>query len=173
MRFRKILIVCLIFSAFQSYSIPPFRKNLGLGPEIIYNLPLNEWGLGVRAHYNLDYHWILSPQLNYFIPVGQIHEINLNLHASYVINPWDKYGVYLTAGPYLNYWINHSESASPRAKPFSLSAEAGGGIIKNFGCIRPFAEWRYNVKWRESNIRAGFIYYPRICREERKCTTYH
>lgn len=172
MRFRIITLACIFFCFLQSYAIPPFRKSLGLGPEIVYNLPLNEWGIGARAHYNLDYHWILSPQLNYFIPVGQIHELNLNLHVSYVFNPYSKYGVYLTAGPYFNYWINHSESGSSKAKPFSFAAEVGGGVLKNFGCLRPFAEWRFNAKWIESNVRVGFVYYPRICKEERKCTTY-
>ena len=173
MRFRTIVIIGFLLITFKSYSIPPFNKNLGLGPELIYNLPLNELGIGARAHYNINYHWILSPQLNYFLPIGQIHELNLNLHASYVFNPWDRYGIYLTAGPYFNYWINHEDSGYEKAKAFSLSAEAGIGVLKNFGCLRPFAEWRYNAKWNESNIRAGFIYYPRICREERKCTTYH
>lgn len=172
MRLKTALIILLICSTFKSYSVLPFRKSLGLGPELIYNLPLNEWGIGARVHFNFDRRWFLSPQLNYFIPLGDIHEVNLNFHISYILNPYSKYGIYLTAGPYFNYWINHAQSSSDRAKPFSLAAEVGGGVVKNSGCIRPFAEWRFYAKWIESNVRIGFIYYPKICKAKRKCTTY-
>ncbi len=133
---------------------------------------MSEIGIGARAHFHLDNHWLVSPQLNYFIPIGQIHEINLNLHASYIIKPWSKYTPYITAGPYFNYWINHKESAYIKAKALNLGAEIGGGILKNQGCIRPFAEWRFNAKWIESNVRIGFTYYPRVCKGIRKCSTY-
>lgn len=169
---KKFLLIPLLFLLSKSFSVPPFHKMIGYGPELIYNLPLSEIGIGARAHYIIDNHWILSPQLNYFIPIGQIHEINLNLHGTYLFNPWSRYTPYLTAGPYFNYWINHSESGHPKAKPFNMAAELGGGVLKNLGCMRPFAEWRFNAKWSESNVRIGFIYYPNICKSNKRCPSY-
>lgn len=168
----QLLFICLLFISFKGAAVPPFNDAPGFGPELIYNLPLSEIGIGARAHFHLDNHWLVSPQLNYFIPIGQIHEINLNLHASYIIKPWSKYTPYITAGPYFNYWINHKESAYIKAKALNLGAEIGAGILKNQGCIRPFAEWRFNAKWIESNVRIGFTYYPRVCKGIRKCSTY-
>lgn len=172
---RKIsflLFISLSILSTSSYAVPPFSREIGYGPELIYNLPLNELGIGARAHIPLDNHWIASPQLNYFLPIGQIHELNLNLHIMYIVSPWNRYSPYLTAGPYFNYWINHKESADPRAKALSFAAEIGGGVLKNSGCMRPFAEWRYNAKWSESNLRIGFVLYPNICRNNAKCGTY-
>lgn len=172
MKIRILFLFSFLMSAVKGYAIPPFEHDLGFGPELIYNLPLSGIGVGARAHYNLDYHWIVSPQVNFFPGISGVRELNLNLHASYVVNPWDRWGVYLTGGPYINYWMNHESSAKKDAKAFNVFAEVGVGALKNSGCFRPFLEWRYNAKWSESNVRLGFIYYPKICRENRKCTTY-
>jgi hypothetical protein len=170
---KRIVILLLLFlSSFHNFAIPPFSTAIGYGPELIYNLPLSEIGIGARVHIPISNHIFVSPQLNYFIPIGQIHELNLNLHASYLFNPWSKYGLYLTAGPYFNYWINYKQSGYAKAKPFNFAAELGGGAMKNMGCMRPFLEWRYNAKWSESNVRIGLIYFPKICKGRRKCSTY-
>ena len=173
MKLRILIFLSILSLSYKGNSIPPFSNDFGIGPEIIYNLPLSGVGIGIRAHYHLNYHLFVSPQLNLFPGIGGVKELNLNLHASYIINPWDKWGVYLTGGPYINYWMSYASSAKENAKPFNFAAELGGGVLKNSGCLRPFVEWRYNARWSESNVRLGFNYYPKICRENKKCTTYH
>jgi len=172
MKIRVLIFLSILSLSFKDNSIPPFSNDFGLVPEIIYNLPLSGIGIGARAHYHLNYHLLVSPQLNFFPGIKGVREMNLNLHASYIINPWDKVGIHLTAGPSLNYWMNHEASAKENAKAFNFAAELGAGVLKNSGCIRPFLEWRYNVTWSESNVRVGFNYYPKICTENKKCTSY-
>jgi len=173
MRYRICYLIFFLSVLVTGKADPPVNSSAGFGPELIYNLPLEEIGFGVRGHIPLRYHWFVSPQLNYFPPFAQLHELNFNLHASFLINPQNRFGFYITGGPYFNYWINYANSVKKKATVFNYGAELGIGILKNYGCLRPFAEWKYNAKWDESNVRIGFIYFPRVCRRVYKCATYY
>jgi hypothetical protein len=44
-------------------------------------------------------------------------------------------------------------------KKFSnWDAELGGGLT-NRACLRPFIEYRYNFKWKETNLQIGIMYF--------------
>jgi hypothetical protein len=56
-----------------------------------------------------------------------------------------------------NRWSNYSSKPQLKAKPNNWDAEFGVGWTTR-RCIRPFIEYRYNIKWRETNLGIGIIY---------------
>ncbi len=57
----------------------------------------------------------------------------------------------------------------------NIVVEAGGGLVRNNGCIRPFLENRYDFKWKEDNLQIGIYIYPGACggfQRKEKCPAY-
>lgn len=134
-------------------------KEWGVGLEGAFNIPIRGIGIGVRSHLHFNDRFFLSPQFSYFPGFNPVHEYYLGLNANYNLTPETKWGVYLSAGPYFDRWINWSASTLDKASLNNITAELGGGIVKNYGCFRPFLEYRADSKWWESNLRLGFLVY--------------
>ena len=66
------------------------------------------------------------------------------------------YGYFLGQVAYNN-WLNYDVSPMENAEQNNWNVEGGGGI-SGLGCLRPFAEIRYNVKFRESHAQLGLLY---------------
>lgn len=138
-------------------------QEIGVGPEIIYNLPINEPGVGLRGHFHFNDYLFLAPQVSYFPGLSNVKELyagaSLNLKFFYS----NKWGPYLALGGFYNAWLNASSSGIVGAKMNNLAFEGGAGITKNQGCWRPFIEYRVNSKWWESNLRLGLLVYFGNC----------
>lgn len=146
------------------------EKGYGLG--VIYNLPIGEFGFQGHMNYHINDFWIISGQVEYFPGFSEIQELNAGINARYIVNPHHNWGLYPTAGYHFNWWMNADSSPNPDAKPYNHYLDLGAGIQKNYGCLRPFAEYRVNVKWWESNVRAGITWYPFSCGNVDNCPTY-
>jgi hypothetical protein len=137
-------------------------QKTGVGGSVIYNLQTRSFGIGARAEYPIEQITLLeglslAPQIAYYPSFNNIHEffIGTSVHLGvYTFKQWKVYG--LTNISY-NGWINHKDSGIENAKFSNLGFELGGGITST-NCIRPFFEYRYNVKWKEANLRLGLIY---------------
>jgi hypothetical protein len=139
-----------------------FSQKHGVGGAIIYNFQTNSIGLDLRTDLplkNIDFLEGISlvPQLAYFPSFNKVHEfyIGSSVHLGvYTINKWKFYAL---GNLSYNGWINYENSKKKNAKFSNLGLEGGLGITTK-KCLRPFMEFRYNVKWKEANLRLGFIY---------------
>lgn len=175
----KNVIYILIFLSLTFSSKAQLVKEWGVGAEVIYNIPINGIGIGLRSHVHIADRWFLSPQVSNYPGWNQVSEYYFGANLNYNFLPYTKWGIYAAVGPYYNHWSNFASSDYSKAQRANFSAEMGGGIVKNFGCIRPFLEYRANTKWWESNLRLGFNVYFNSCggsgergRDGFKCPAY-
>lgn len=56
-----------------------------------------------------------------------------------------------------NNWLSYDKSAMENAKSSNWNGEIGLGVT-NKKCLRPFVEYRYNLKFRETHINAGVLF---------------
>ena len=139
-------------------------KEIGFGPELVLNIPLLEPAIGLRAHMHFNSHFFIAPQVYYFPGLRNIHEMYLGMSANLKFWSNKRYTPYITAGGFYQMFINHAESPLPNTQLNNFVIEAGGGITKNFGCWRPFLEYRVNTKWWESYLTLGILYYFKDCK---------
>jgi hypothetical protein len=148
------------------------QAKIGYGGSLIYNLPINEIGLGLRMHYHIDENWFIAPQASYFPGLNRVHEAYGGVSINYNVIPETFYGIYATAGAFYNGWFNHENFNNNLAQLHNFNVEFGFGTIRNRGCWRPFAEYRANSKWWESNLRVGVLVYFGDCKNDNVCPAY-
>lgn len=142
---------------FVSFLTISFKLSAqGIGGGIIYNLPTNNLGFDVRYEYPKR-QFVISPQASYFPGIGPIQEFNVGVAGHYIPFSFGKALPYVLAFGGYNGWISYGSSPQPDAKFSNWVVETGIGLTTRT-CNRPFIEWRYSVKWGESNVRIGFIY---------------
>jgi hypothetical protein len=155
----KRLVIILNF--FLS-GILAFSQQNGAGGAVIYNFQTNGIGLDIRADIplkSIDFLDGISivPQLAYFPPISKIHEFYIGSSAHLGVYTLNKWKFYVLGNLSYDGWINYENSGKKNAKFSNLGLEGGLGITSK-KCIRPFMEIRYNVKWKEANVRLGLIY---------------
>ncbi len=149
----KIPFIVLFFA----FSTCLYSQNFGLGVSAIYNLQTEGLGGGIRAEIPFN-KFSFVPQIAYYPSFDKITEyyVGASLHFNlFNIKNWTLYT--LAHGSY-NGWINYESSAIKDAKYANWDAEAGLGLTTS-ECLRPFIEYRYNAKWKETNFRIGLIYF--------------
>lgn len=146
--------------------------RIGYGGELAYNMPIESAAIGLRMHIHFNKNWFISPQVSYFPKLLNTHELFAGMNLNYIINPEHKWGVYPMVGAFYNRFINHDEYANAVAELDNLAPEFGLGVVKNSGCLRPFAEYRANPLWWESNIRIGILFYFGECFQKHICPAY-
>lgn len=171
---NKLFLLLVFFVASQAAQAQAI-KSWGIGPEVMYNVPIDGIGLGLRSHLHLNNRWMLAPQFALYPGWNAITEFYAGLNVNFNLTPATKWGLYLTAGPHYNHWMNFASSDFSGAQLMNFSAELGGGLVKNNGCFRPFIEYRANSKWWESNLRLGLLVYFGGCggtRSHQVCPAY-
>lgn len=159
---KKTVLTLLVIFGLQTADAQVI-KEWGIGIEGAYNIPINEVGFGVRSHLHFSDRWVIAPQFTYFPGFSNINEFYAGANLHYNFTPETKWGVYAIAGPHYNHWINWASSNYSEASLSNLTAELGGGIVRNHGCLRPFLEYRADSKWWESNLRLGLLVYFGDC----------
>lgn len=157
---RLILFSCVAILFLQSTKKGIAQDKTGIGLSGIYNIQSTGIGVGLRVQVPAGERLSFVPQLMYFPFFNIVHEAfgGLNLHYDLIV--LDKVKGYITAGGFLNYWINSESSGYLKAKSINIIPEAGGGFLFGEKCFRPFIEQRYNFKWQEGSIHFGLIWYP-------------
>jgi hypothetical protein len=158
-----VLILTLTFSGKAQVF-----DEIGLGPELVHNAAIGEPGIGIRSHMHFKKYFFLAPQITYFPGLVNIHELYAGGSVNGKLFPANNWSFYGTIGAYYNMYINFASSASLAAELHNFDLEGGGGITKNFGCYRPFLEYRVNSKWIESNFRFGVMFYFGGCKTKAK-----
>ncbi len=146
----------LFFSLITVAAYSQTDEVWGIGAGAIYNFQTDGFGGEVRGYFPLSYRLAVSPQFFVF-PVNIVHEFYLGLSAQYTvlfIKNWHLYG--LAAG-YYNDWYNYANFDSKIAKQNNFAGEVGGGIMRTYGCLRPYLEGRFDTKWKEARIHLGVL----------------
>lgn len=169
---KKFLLTAVLLFTLSASQAQYILHEKGYGLAGIYNLPIGEIGFQGHMNYHLNDMWIISPQVEFFPGFSQVQELNAGAMVRYIINPLNDIGFYPTAGYHFNWWMNYANSPSTTAKQFNSYPDIGAGVQTNYKCIRYFAEYRVNLKWMESSVRAGITWYPFACGDDVSCPTY-
>jgi len=176
----RICISFLLFACFPAGALA--QKNsrdlprTGYGFGLVYNVPVQSFGPELKARIPIRRRLYLAPELSYFLPFSPIHELYAGAAAHYELPiPAGRFSPYLAAGAYYNNWMNVDEYRNSLKDRHNFAPEAGAGIILSYGCVRPYLESRYDIRWREATIRIGLLFYPGDCRtrmKKVKCPAY-
>lgn len=166
---NKVILICVaLIVALNAKVKAQVFDEIGVGPELVYNAAIGEPGAGIRAHLHFKKFFFIAPQITYFPGLVNIHELYAGASLNVKLLPKNNWSFYATGGAYYNMYINYATSASPKAALHNLVFEGGGGLTKNFGCYRPFLEYRVASKWIESNFRLGLMFYFGDCKAKSK-----
>ena len=151
---RNFITVNLILISFLITN----AQNFGLGTSGLYNFQSESIGVGVRTSFFPNNTLSFVPQFAYYsFLYGTIHEYTIGLGLEYKIKRGIRFTYYVIAHAGHNKWLNYDESALPDAKSTNWNVEGGIGITTN-SCLRPFLEYRYNIKFMETHLRFGLLY---------------
>ena len=164
-KYRPFFLISAIFLFIglcnQSYA-QRRRANepVGYGAGIIYNFATEGFGAELRVKIPIRNRLSIVPEISYFPGFNDYHEGFAGAAFHYEIFTIRSYNLYLLAGGYYNDWFNADDFAPGQKMQNNFSPQAGGGLVRNYGCIRPFIENRYDFKWKENNLRIGIYWYP-------------
>jgi hypothetical protein len=150
-RFLIVLIIGLFFT------VDVTAQKIGVGADAMYNFQSEGFGAGVRVSIFPNRRLSYVPQFSYYFPFNKVNEYYAGLALEYKVIMRKKINFYLIAHGAYNSWINYIESPLKDAKKNNWNLEGGGGI-SGTTCLRPFLEYRYNVKFRETHLRLGILY---------------
>ena len=160
MKFSRFFIISLVVFLFLSLNL--FSQKKGYGGSLMYNLQTKSFGIGLRGEYPIEQislleGLVLAPQVAYYPSFNKIHEFYIGSSIHLGVYKIQKWKIYALTNISYNGWINHKNSGADNAKFSNIGFELGAGITGT-SCTRPFFEYRYNVKWKEANLRLGIIH---------------
>lgn len=148
---KAYLIVILL-----SISNIGFNQNIGIGGSALYNIQSESFGAGARVSIFPNNNLSFVPQFSYYF-VGPVTEFTVGLSLELKVIKFNTINFYVLSHGGYNNWMNYAESGMEGAEPSNFNAEAGIGITTN-QCLRPFLEYRYNIKFQETHLQLGLLY---------------
>ena len=173
---RKIRLLYLItfaflIAGFAGNAGPRHNKRKktklqwGYGASVIYNFQATGWGGALRVKIPITEKLSAVPEFNYFPAFNDYHEYYAGAALHYELFTLRTYNFYPLVAAWYNNWINADDYAPGQRKQKNFAPEAGAGLVRNRGCLRPFIEDRYDFKWKENNLRIGIYWYPNGCKK--------
>ena len=153
MIFRIPFLAGLVFMI----SFTAKSQNVGVGADVMYNFQTESFGAGARVNFFPNNNLSFVPQFSYYPGFNKIHEYYLGLGLEYKILKLQTINFYAVAHGAYNSWINYSSSSMEGAKETNWNLEGGVGVT-SYKCLRPFLEYRYNLKFQETHLRLGLLY---------------
>ena len=151
----NILIFTLLLISLSSNL---FSQNFGLGFSAMYNFQSEGLGAGLRGDFYPNKRLSVVPQISYYkIALGTVEEFTLGLSLEYKLFYMGKFNLYALGHGGYNHWLNPEISPMENAQTANWNAEGGIGITTNT-CLRPFLEYRYNIKFQETHLQLGLLY---------------
>ncbi len=168
---KLILLFCFVL--ITQVSKAQVIQEWGVGVGAICNFTVPSFGGEVRGLFILNDRFTLAPQLQYYPSFNRFVDFYAGMSLHFNFTPSARWGLYALAHASYHDWINYYDSYSILAKQHNWNAEPGIGIIRNYGCLRPYAEARYNIKWNEGNLRVGLAFFFGSCgRKHEYCPAY-
>src|ERR1035437_2176580 len=146
-----LLVVVLLF---------PFSgrtQNIGIGADVMYNFQSESFGAGARVSIFPNNRLSFVPQFSYYPGFNKVHEYYLGLALEYKFCRINQFVFYAIGHAGYDAWLNYESSGMKGAKKNNWDFEGGIGVTTN-KCLRPFLEYRYNIKFRETHLRLGVLY---------------
>ena len=135
-----------------------FNQNIGAGASALYNFQSESLGVGARVNIFPNSTISFVPQFSYYsVLIGSISEWTLGLSIEAKVIKLNTFNFYLMAHGGYNNWSNASSSALEGAQSTNWNLEGGVGVTTNW-CLRPFLEYRYNIKFQETHLQLGLLY---------------
>ena len=149
-------MICILFFA----TLLPLlcrAQKWGVGGSVLYNFQTEGIGAGARASYMPNNTISLVPQVSYYFGFNKVSEYNIGIGAEYKFIKSHTLNFYALGHGAYNRWINYESSPLIGAQKNNWNLEGGIGVSTTH-CLRPFIEYRYNIKFRESHLQAGLLY---------------
>lgn len=150
-RFFLILPIVFLF---------PFTgktQNIGVGADVLYNFQTESIGAGARVNFFPNNRISFVPQFSYYFAFNKINEYYAGLGIELKLIRRERINFYAIAHGAYNVWLNYESSPLKGAQANNWNLEGGIGISTTT-CLRPFLEYRYNVKFMETHLRLGVLY---------------
>ncbi len=152
---RKIILVYFFIALTSQMS---FSEGVGIGASGIYNFQTESFGVGLRLNIKPSNAFRVVPQVSYYPSFNKIHDLYLGVGIEVNLFKIKRFNFYALGYGGYNSWLNWEEYNMKGAKKANWAGEFGGGIVTNKGCLRPFIEYKYNLKWRETNLHLGVLF---------------
>lgn len=151
-RFKLVLLAIFLLGNIDQGNC----QNVGIGLSGLYNVQTESFGAGARVVLFPDNVMSLTPQVSYYFPFNKITEWTVGAALDYKFLYRNKYYAYALVHGGYNRWSNYDESLMKDAEPNNWNLEGGIGITTTH-CLRPFAEYRYNLKFQETHFNVGLL----------------
>lgn len=140
-------------------SLPLFTKaqHIGVGGSVMYNFQTKGVGAGARVSIFPARKLSIVPQGAYYFGFNKVHEFYAGLGIEYKLLRTNRFNIYAIGHGAYNHWLNAGSSTLEGASPANWNLEAGIGI-STIGWIRPFLEYRYNIRFQETHLQLGLLY---------------
>lgn len=132
-------------------------QTVGIGGSGMYNFQTESVGFGARVSLFPDNKLSYVPQITWYPSFNKISEYIIGLSLEYKVRTDKRFNYYALVHGGYNQWINANSSALKGAKTANWNLEGGIGISTT-GYLRPFIEYRYNIKFQETHLRIGLLY---------------
>ena len=132
-------------------------QNIGVGADAMYNFQTESIGTGARVNFFPNKRLSFVPQFAYYFAFNKINEYYAGLGLEYKFIRKNKFNLYAVVQGAYNSWLNYESSEMNGAQKNNWDFEGGIGISNNW-CLRPFIEYRYNIKFQETHLRLGLLY---------------
>lgn len=151
---KKTLVTLLIIILSPSLS---YSQKIGVGGSAMWNFQTESLGLGGRVNFFPNNTISYVPQFTWYSLIGNISEWMVGLSIEAKIKRGNTFNYYLLAHGAYNNWSNAGSSGLDGAQTTNWNLEGGIGVTTNW-CLRPFLEYRYNIKFQETHLRLGVLY---------------
>ena len=172
-----LLIILSSLCSIQAKAQYKMKSKPMIGHGGFHNFQTESNASEVRMRFHMSGNLYAVPRFSYYFPGNKIHEYYAGADLHYHLSKRGKLQPYLLGGAYFNNWINHEQYGAPTRKKFNIAPEAGCGILFNIGCrIKPYIEYRYDIRWREASLGAGLYLSFGKCPKKNKfskCPAYH
>jgi hypothetical protein len=149
---KRFILIAIICGPLWAVS-----QNIGVGADVMYNFQSESFGAGARVSIFPNRKLSIVPEFSYYFPFNKVNEFYAGLALEYKFIRTPRFNIYAIAhGAYEN-WLNYEKSPMKTAKPNNLDLEGGLGISTN-ARLRPFLEYRYNIRFLETHLRLGVLY---------------
>jgi hypothetical protein len=132
-----------------------------VGGSAMYNFQSESFGIGGRYSFMTDERFSFVPQISFYPPFGfnKVHEATIGLSIEYKYFRTNKLDFYVLEHGGYNYWINYKDSPMKDAHAHNWNLEGGLGLSwKVSNTWRPFVEYRYNLRFKETHLEVGVLY---------------
>jgi hypothetical protein len=132
-------------------------QNVGIGADVMYNFQTKSFGAGARISIFPNEKFSFVPEFSYYPGFNKVQEYFLGMAVEYKFFRYKNFNFYAIGHGAYDSWLNYESSPMKGAKKNNWDLEGGAGISTN-KCLRPFLEYRYNIKFRETHLRLGLLY---------------